>query len=110
MPTQKDNETGIAKLLSDFARQKEEYELTKVKCGFVGRRGVGNSSLINAITGEKLAAVGFTKETTAEPHEYLHRGLVLPKQPLRRDCRPLPNSTLTDFDQRPSDQPTSAIR
>jgi GTP-binding protein EngB required for normal cell division len=77
MPTQKDNETGIAKLLSDFARQKEEYELTKVKCGFVGRSGVGKSSLINAITGEKLAAVGFAKETTVEPHEYLHRGLVL---------------------------------
>ena len=77
MPSQKDNESGIAKLLSDFARQKEEYESTKVKCGFVGRSGVGKSSLINAITGEKLAPVGFAKETTVEPHEYLHRGLVL---------------------------------
>jgi hypothetical protein len=77
MPHPQVNETGIAKLLADFARQKEEYEHARVKCGFVGRSGVGKSSLINAITGEKLAPVGFAKETTVEPHEYLHRGLVL---------------------------------
>ena len=77
MPSETNDVRGIAKLLSDFAQQKQEYENTKVKCGFVGRSGVGKSSLINAITGEKLAPVGFGKETTVESHEYLHRGLVL---------------------------------
>jgi hypothetical protein len=41
MPHPQVNETGIAKLLADFARQKEEYEHARVKCGFVGRSGVG---------------------------------------------------------------------
>lgn len=77
MQSPKEVEKGLARLLSDFAQQKQDYEDTKVKCGFVGRSGVGKSSLINAITGEKLAPVGFGKETTIEPHEFVHRGLVL---------------------------------
>ncbi len=77
MSREQNDETGLSRLLGEFARQKQEYESTTVKCGFVGRSGVGKSSLINAITGEKLAPVGFAKETTIEPHEYLHRGLVL---------------------------------
>jgi small GTP-binding protein len=73
----KNNDKGLAALLKEFTQQKQEYENTKVKCGIVGRSGVGKSSLINAITGEKLAPVGFGKETTIEAHEYSHRGLIL---------------------------------
>jgi small GTP-binding protein len=68
---------GLAELFEQFAKQKTEYEKTKIKCGFVGRSGVGKSSLINAITGQKLAPVGAAKETTVEAHEYAHRGIVL---------------------------------
>lgn len=77
MPSPREIEKGLGALLKEFAQQKQDYENTKVKCGFVGRSGVGKSSLINAITGERLAPVGFGKETTVEAHEYAHRGLVL---------------------------------
>lgn len=77
MPSRIDPDKGLDFLLRQFAQQRQEYESTKVKCGFVGRSGVGKSSLINAITGEKLAPVGFGKETTVAVHEYAHRGLNL---------------------------------
>lgn len=70
-------ETGLAALLAEFMREKQQYEAARVRCGIVGRSGVGKSSLINAITGEKLAPVGFGKETTLAAHEYHHRGLIL---------------------------------
>jgi len=72
-----DLSSGLSQLLEEFTRQKREYENTKIKCGLVGRSGVGKSSLINAITGEKLAPVGFGKETTVAPHSYTHGGLEL---------------------------------
>ncbi len=68
---------GLAQLLAEFVRQKSEYEQTTLRCGIVGRSGVGKSSLINAITGERLAPVGFGKETTVAARQYQHRGLVL---------------------------------
>lgn len=63
--------------LEQGAKEKAEYESTKIKCGFVGRSGVGKSSLINAIIDEKKASVGSSKETTLEAQEYVHRGLHL---------------------------------
>ena len=77
---------GLTHILEQFARQRKEYEATKLKCGLVGRSGVGKSSLINAITGDKLAKVGAGKETTIEAHEYFHRGLVLVLKPAYSDA------------------------
>lgn len=73
----KDIPHSWAELLEEFLKKKAEYEKTRIKCGIVGSSGVGKSSLINAITGEKLAEVGGFKETTLEAHEYHHRGLIL---------------------------------
>ena len=58
-----------------MAKEQKEYDSTKIKCGIVGRSGVGKSSLINAITDQKLAPVGSSKETTKVAQEFTHRGL-----------------------------------
>jgi len=64
--------------IRDFAarcQQKiEEFENTKVCCGLIGHSGSGKSSLINAIAGERIAAVGVV-ETTSDPQEYVHKGI-----------------------------------
>lgn len=65
-------------LIHDFAekcRKKiTEFEKTEVRCGLIGPSGSGKSSLINAIAGEKIAAVGVV-ETTNEPQPYSHKGI-----------------------------------
>lgn len=68
---------GLNDLLDELVRQKKEYETTVAKCGLIGRSRTGKSSLINAITGQKLARTGPTVEVTLEPKEYRHGGLSL---------------------------------
>jgi predicted GTPase len=69
-------------LLRDFAQRCRErmarFDETEVKCGLIGPAGSGKSSLINAIFGEKVAAVGVV-ETTAAAQEFRHgaKGLIL---------------------------------
>ena len=64
-------------LIRDFAekcREKlEGFETAEVKCGITGPSGSGKSSLINAIFGEKIAAVGVV-ETTSREQEFTHEG------------------------------------
>jgi GTP-binding protein EngB required for normal cell division len=66
-------------LIRDFAeqcrRRMKEFEETTVKCGIIGPAGSGKSSLINAIAGEKIASTGYV-ETTNEPLEFIHQGLI----------------------------------
>jgi len=70
-------EKGLNALLNELIKQKHEYEKTVAKCGIIGRSRTGKSSLINAITGQKLARTGPAVETTLEPTEYPHGGLSL---------------------------------
>ena len=39
----------------------------RIHIGFFGRRNVGKSSLVNAVTGQDLAVVSETKGTTTDP-------------------------------------------
>jgi len=71
-------------LIRDFAekcREKiSEFDKTKIRCGLIGPSGSGKSSLINAIVGEKVAAVGVV-ETTNGPQEFCHRGIIFTDLP-----------------------------
>ncbi|MDB6175563.1 MAG: hypothetical protein JWL59_4874 [Chthoniobacteraceae bacterium] len=69
-------------LIRDFAekcrKKLEGFENAQVKCGITGPSGSGKSSLINAIFGQKIAAVGVV-ETTSREQEFSHpgKGLIL---------------------------------
>ena len=46
----------------------------RVHIGFFGRRNVGKSSVVNAVTGQELAIVSDTKGTTTDPvYKAMHR-------------------------------------
>ena len=63
----------------EFAQQcKEkmsEFDKAIVRCGVIGIAKTGKSSLINAIAGEQVCAVGCTEQTRFQ-QEYHHNGLV----------------------------------
>lgn len=60
-------------LAKTFNEEINALQNATVKCAIIGRSGVGKSSLINAISGEKLAKVGVT-ETTMEIGEPYKNG------------------------------------
>lgn len=63
-------------LINQFKTEIEAFQNAKVLCGIIGRSGTGKSSLINAIVGEEVSAVGET-ETTMEISEPIeHNGLI----------------------------------
>lgn len=53
----------------------DKFESAKIKCGIIGRSGVGKSSLINAIVGEHIAEVGEVETTMEVGKPIAHRGL-----------------------------------
>lgn len=71
-------------MFHDFAeacRDKiKEFDKTEVRCGLIGPSGSGKSSLINAIAGEIIAAVGVV-ETTTGPQNFTHKGIVFTDLP-----------------------------
>ena len=72
-----DHDSGwIQELIEEIQRMKEEFEKAEVRCGIIGLSGCGKSSLINAIAGERIAEVGAYKDTTSEPQEFSHGGIV----------------------------------
>ncbi len=67
---------NMTQILEQYKTDIENFKNAKVKCGIIGRSGTGKSSLINAIVGEEVAAVGETETTMhiSEPIE--HQGLL----------------------------------
>ncbi|MBE9113929.1 50S ribosome-binding GTPase [Nodosilinea sp. LEGE 07298] len=55
-------------------RKINEFDEAEVLCGLIGASGSGKSSLINAIAGERISAVGVV-ETTLEAQEFIHQGI-----------------------------------
>ncbi|MEI8122002.1 MAG: GTPase [bacterium] len=76
--------TNTKDLIQDFAekcrKKLQDFEKTEVKCGLIGPSGSGKSSLINAIAGKKIAAVGVV-ETTCEAQEFTHNGIIFTDLP-----------------------------
>ena len=71
-------------LIHDFVKECnkniEEFDKTEVRCGLIGPSGSGKSSLINAVAGERIAAVGVV-ETTSGPQEFAHKGVIFTDLP-----------------------------
>lgn len=65
----------IANLEKKLKADLKSFESAKIKCGIIGRSGVGKSSLINAIVGEYIAEVGEVETTMAVGKPIEHRGL-----------------------------------
>lgn len=74
------NNDLIQDILSESYKKIQEFEKTKVLCGFIGPSGSGKSSLMNAIVGEKIAETGVV-ETTSEPKAHTHKGIVFTDLP-----------------------------
>lgn len=68
-----DNE-GLQKVLDEIRKKESELNQAIVKCAIVGQSGAGKSSLINGITGQRVAQVGVI-ETTMEPGIFRHGGI-----------------------------------
>lgn len=54
----------IASLEKKLKADLDKFESARIKCGIIGRSGVGKSSLINAIVGEHIAEVGEVETST----------------------------------------------
>src|SRR5690606_24231544 len=65
----------IANLEKKLKADLNNFESAKIKCGIIGRSGVGKSSLINAIVGEHIAEVGEVETTMEVGKPIEHRGL-----------------------------------
>lgn len=65
-------DANITQALEKCKNDLDNFKNAKVKCGIIGRSGTGKSSLINAIVGQEVSAVGEieTTMTISEPIEY----------------------------------------
>ena len=63
---------GLVEIQEFFERKLEEWKDIEITIAVTGHSGVGKSSLINAITGLRVAKTGVT-ETTNEPAEYTYQ-------------------------------------
>ena len=63
---------NITQVLEKCKADLDNFKNAKVKCGIIGRSGTGKSSLINAIVGQEVSAVGEIETTLkiSEPIEY----------------------------------------
>ena len=70
----------IAEFQKEWEKKISDFDNAKVRCGLIGPAGSGKSSLINAITGEKIARVG-SVETTSDPQDHIHKGITFTDLP-----------------------------
>lgn len=63
-------------LINQYKAEIEAFQNAKVICGIIGRSGTGKSSLINAIVGEEVSAVGETETTMEISKPIEHNGLI----------------------------------
>jgi GTP-binding protein EngB required for normal cell division len=63
--------------LERLRKRKAEIDATTVSIALFGQPGAGKSSLINRLTGQKLAKEGVRTDTTTEPARYDWNGLHL---------------------------------
>jgi len=75
-----DFEDLIHDFVKECAQKIKEFDETEVRCGLIGSSGSGKSSLINAVAGERIAAVGVV-ETTSGPQEVAHKGVIFTDLP-----------------------------
>lgn len=67
---------AISHVLEKFKQDLENFKNARVTCGIIGRSGTGKSSLINAIVGEEVSAVGEVETTMEISAPVEHRGLL----------------------------------
>ncbi len=65
----------IDEIAKKYKQDLDDLKNTTVRCGIIGRSGVGKSSTINAIVGKKIANAGST-EQTMEEQEYQHGNII----------------------------------
>lgn len=65
----------IDEIRESFEKELNDLDNTTIKCGIIGRSGVGKSSTINGIAGVKIAQTGST-EQTMEAQEFVHENIV----------------------------------
>lgn len=70
-----DKNKEIVNLENKLKADLDNFESAQIKCGIIGRSGVGKSSLINAIVGEHIAEVGEVETTMEVGKPIAHRGL-----------------------------------
>ncbi|MGV9003570.1 GTPase [Flavobacterium sp.] len=78
----------LNKVIEKFKNDLDDFNNAKVKCGIIGRSGTGKSSLINAIVGEEVSAVGEIETTSEIGKAIEHNGLLF---------FDLPGSSTTNF-------------
>ena len=68
----------VGTILAELHQRRKELESATVRIGFIGEAGVGKSSLINAMLGRQVAAVGATTIAhNPEGEQYEHNGVTL---------------------------------
>lgn len=67
---------NITQALEKCKADLENFKNAKVKCGIIGRSGTGKSSLINAIVGQEVSAVGEVETTMKVSEPIEHKGLL----------------------------------
>ena len=66
---------SIKEIQKEFEKSLNDLKNTVLKCGIIGRSGVGKSSAINGIAGKKIAETGST-EQTMEAQEYQNGNMI----------------------------------